>query len=364
MTGSAGRILPRKREVPPQRGSSLTARSSSAGPARLLVAVVALLLAVAPAAAPPVAAAQPAAVPFLRVQIDSITPDLVTTTSDQLVTITGTINNVGDRPVRDVVVRLERADAVASSSALRTDLAGNVDQYQPVADFITVAPELARGQKVPFRLAYPLRSEVAASMRIDTPGVYPLMVNVNGTPDYGSAARLDDSRFLLPILGVPPQDGSDTGGDALDSAVPPDTTGPVGITLFWPLADRPRLAAGAPGGTTPVRLIDDELATSLGPGGRLDTMLTAVDFATSPEVDAGGDVARALCLAVDPDLLVTVNAMTTGYVVNDAADAGPGTAPTRAPGSKPLPTGWAGSSRWPAGCASRRRPTRRPTSTR
>ena len=112
---------------------------------------------------------------------------------------------------------------------------------------------------------------------------------------------------------------------ALDSAVPPDTTGPVGLTLFWPLADRPRLAAGAPGGTTPVRLIDDELATSLGPGGRLDTMLTAVDFATSPEVDAGGDVARALCLAVDPDLLVTVNAMTTGYVVNDAADAGPGT---------------------------------------
>ena len=32
-----------------------------------------------------------------------------------------------------------------------------------------------------------------------------------------------------------------------------------------------------------------------------------------------------MCLAVDPDLLVTVNAMTGGYVVNDAPDAGPGT---------------------------------------
>lgn len=298
---------------------------------RLLVVVVALLLAVAPVAAPPLAASQPASIPFLRVQIDSVTPDIVTTTSEQMVTVTGTVSNVGDRAVRDVVVRLERAPAVTSSSALRTDLAGNVDQYQPVADFITAAPELARGQQVPFRLAFPLRAAEGSSMRIDAPGVYPFMVNVNGTPDYGSAARLDDSRFLLPVLGVPPQEGTegteseDTATEALESAVPPDTTRPVGLTMFWPLADRPRLAAGAPGGTTPVRLIDDELATSLAPGGRLDTMLTAVDFATSPAVDPGGAVTRALCLAVDPDLLVTVNAMTTGYVVNDAADAGPGT---------------------------------------
>ena len=95
--------------------------------------------------------------------------------------------------------------------------------------------------------------------------------------------------------------------------------------MLWPLADRPRLAAGVPGGTTPVRLVDDELATSLAPGGRLDTLLSAVDFATSPPVDPGGQVSSALCLAVDPDLLVTVNAMTAGYVVNDGADAGPGT---------------------------------------
>lgn len=315
-------------------------------PARLLVAVIALLLAVAPAAATPVAGAQPGVVPFLKVQIDTITPDLVTTTSDQMVTVSGTIDNVGDRSVRDVVVRLERADAVESSSTLRSDLTGNVDQYQPVADFITVAPELARGQKVPFRLAYPLRSQDGSSMRIESPGVYPLMVNVNGTPDYGSAARLDDSRFLLPILGVPPVEGSvtpgeETAGDPLESAIPPDTTRPVGLTVFWPLADRPRLAAGAPGGTTPVRLIDDELATSLAAGGRLDTMLTAVDFATSPEVDPGGDLTRTLCLAVDPDLLVTVNAMTSGYVVNDAADAGPGT-PTHPGAGQQAAVEWLG----------------------
>ena len=85
--------------------------------------------------------------------------------------------------------------------------------------------------------------------------------------------------------------------------------------MLWPLADKPRLAPGVPGGTTPVRLMDDELATSLAAGGRLDTLLGAAEFATSPAVDPDGEVTRALCLAVDPDLLVTVNAMTAGYTV-------------------------------------------------
>ncbi|BBX19425.1 hypothetical protein CRI77_24480 [Mycolicibacterium duvalii] len=295
--------------------------------ARLLAAVVALLLAIAPTVGAPQADAQPVPKQFLQIQIDTVSPDLVTTTSDPLVTVTGRIRNIGDRPVRDVVVRLERADAVSSSTALRTNLTGNVDQYQPVADFITVAPELARGQDVPFRLAYPLRA-AAQSLSIDQPGVYPVMVNVNGTPDYGAPARLDDSRFLLPVLGVPPADadGSPADTGSVDSAVPPDTTRPVAMTLLWPLADRPRLAAGAPGETTPVRLIDDELATSLAPGGRLDTMLSAVDFATGPAVDPRGELARAVCLAVDPDLLITVNAMTNGYVVNAGPEAGRGTA--------------------------------------
>ena len=71
--------------------------------------------------------------------------------------------------------------------------------------------------------------------------------------------------------------------------------------------------------------MNDDLAVSLAAGGRLDTLLGAADFATSPAVDPGGDVGRALCLAVDPDLLVTVNAMTAGYVVADAPD-GLGTA--------------------------------------
>ncbi|MDT4985950.1 MAG: hypothetical protein QOI74_44 [Micromonosporaceae bacterium] len=307
---------------------------------RLLVAIGLLMLFVVPMATPRAAADEASSTPFLQVRVDRVTPDVVTTTSEPTVTVTGAVLNVGDRPVRDVMVRLEDAAAATSSTGLRTNLTGNVDQFQPVADFVTLAPELIRGQRVPFKLSYPLRSADKPSLGIEQPGVYPVMVNVNGTPDYGEPARLDDARFLLPVLGVPPDPATDS-SDTVTAVVPPDTTKPMSLTLLWPIADRPRLAAGAPGGTTPVRLIDDDLATSLAAGGRLDTLLSAIEFATSPQVDQEGRVRLATCLAVDPDLLVTVNAMTGGYVVNDGPDAGPAT-PTHPGAGQDAAVAWLG----------------------
>ncbi|MGK2866951.1 MAG: hypothetical protein ACSLFA_10000, partial [Mycobacterium sp.] len=288
---------------------------------RVLTAIALLLLFATPALLPPGAVGEPAPATFLKLNIDRVTPDTVTTTSGSVVTVAGTVRNIGDRPVRDVVVRLEHAPAVDGSAGLRTNLSGNLDQYTAVAPFVTLSAELQPGQEVPYNLAYPVRGAQEPSLLIDEPGVYPLLVNVNGTPDYGAPARLDDARFLLPVLGVPPDPAT---GDAegLSAVVPPDTSRPVAMTVLWPLADRPRLAAGIPGGTTPVRLLDDELAGSLAAGGRLDTLLSAADFATSAPVDADGAVSRALCLAVDPDLLITVNAMTGGYVVSDNPDGG------------------------------------------
>lgn len=303
----------------------------------VVVAVVAAFAALTGFAPPRSAAGEPGATPFVRVRIDQVTPDVVTTTSPPAVTVSGVVTNIGDRPVRDVVVRLEHAAAVTTSTGLRTSLDGGTEQYQPVSDFQTAAPELQRGQGAGFTLSAPLRSLTKSSFGIDEPGIYPVLVNVNGTPDYGAPARLDNARFLLPVVGVPP----DRAGD-LASTVAPDTSRPVWITMLWPLADRPRLAPGFPGGSIPVRLVDDELATSLAAGGRLDILLSAVEDATSRDVDPDGAVGRALCLAVDPDLLVTVNAMTVGYVVSDSADG-----PAQRPGTPTHPgTGQAAATAW------------------
>ena len=292
--------------------------------ARRITLVVGLLIVLLAPGAAPHAAGEPAAPEFLSIRVDGVTPDVVSTSSEPIVTVVGTVTNVGDRPVREVVARLERAPAVAVPAELRSNLAAD-GQFQPVGEFVSVTTQLDRGQAAGFRFAFPLRSAAVPSLGIEEPGVYPLLVNVNGTPDYGEPARLDARRFLLPVAGVP-ADPLNSSGNPVADVVAPDTTKPVAVTMLWPLADRPRLAPGVPGGTNPVRLMNDDLAVSLAPGGRLDTLLGAAEFATSPgAIDPATGVDKLLCLAIDPDLLVTVNAMTAGYVVADAPD-GLGTA--------------------------------------
>src|ERR1700728_1739269 len=78
---------------------------------------------------PPAAAGEPGAIPFVQVRIDQVTPQVATTTSEPIVTVTGTVTNIGDRPVRDVMIRLEHAPAVSNSAGLRTNLDGGAAQY-------------------------------------------------------------------------------------------------------------------------------------------------------------------------------------------------------------------------------------------
>lgn len=288
-----------------------------------LPGIAAILALLALLCAPPIAAApDPAA--LLTVRIDSVTPDVVTTSSEPTVTVTATVTNVGDQIVRDVAARLEHGPAVTSSSGLRTSLYVG-GQFEPVGDFVSVTTQLERGQTAGFSFTVPIRAGGQPSLGIETPGVYPVLTTVDGTPDGGEPARLDEARFLLPVTGVPADPLTST-GNALADVVAPDTAKPVAVTMLWPLADKPRLAPGQPGGTTPVRLMNDDLAVSLAAGGRLDSLLGAAEFATSPgAIDPATGIDRALCLAVDPDLLVTVNTMTGGYVVADAPN-GLGTA--------------------------------------
>jgi hypothetical protein len=264
---------------------------------------------------PPIAPADPGPASLLTIRLDNVTPDVVTTSSDPTVTVT----NVGNAPVRDVVARLEHGPAVTSSAGLRTSLHIG-GQFEPIGDFRSVAGQLDRGQAASFTFTVPLRAAEEPSLGIEAPGIYPMLTTVDGTPEDGQPARLDEARFLLPVTGVPADPDTST-GNALADVVAPDTTKPIEMTMLWPLADKPRLAPGMPGGTTPVRLMNDDLAVSLAAGGRLDSLLGAAEFATSPgAIDPAAGVDRALCLAVDPDLLVTINAMTAGYVVADAAN--------------------------------------------
>ncbi|MCA2209842.1 DUF6049 family protein [Nocardia rosealba] len=277
---------------------------------RLITAVLTILGSVA--LLPAVAQAQPddaSAPKFLKLTLDAVAPGTVTTNSDPVLTVSGTVTNIGDRVVDDVSVRIQRAAPVLSPSGLRSSLRLDQVNYDVTGPFEDVTPQLSPGQRKQFSVRIALRGGDGASLGITDPGVYPLLLNVNGEPAYGSQARLDDARFLLPVLGLPPADG-----DPAPVAAPPEAT-PVATTVIWPLADRPRMVAGKPGSVNgQVELLDDELAASLGKGGRLEQLVAALE-AVAPAPGKDNAVAGSVCIAIDPDLVSTAQTMTRGYRV-------------------------------------------------
>ncbi|MBF6213666.1 hypothetical protein IU433_12570 [Nocardia puris] len=289
------------------------------GLCRIIVAVLTLLAAVAaplvlagPGSGQPNGSNTTSGPQFLKLSLDSVSPSAVTVTSDPLLTVSGTVTNIGDRVVDDISVRLQRAPAVSEPSGLRSSLSLDQVNFDLSGPFEEVVDRLSPGQRKQFTLSMPLRQDGSgeASLGISEPGVYPLLLNVNGEPAYGTQARLDDARFLLPVLGLPPvePDGA--------QPVPPPANPPVATTLLWPLADRPRWVAGVPGSVNGMaELTDDELAASLSKGGRLEQLLGALESAIGTGVTRSRELSTSVCLAVDPDLLLTVQAMTSEYRV-------------------------------------------------
>jgi hypothetical protein len=233
---------------------------------------------------------------WVRVEVTNLNPRVVTSDATTM-KIEGKITNISDRKIEGVEVRFERYDTVTSESALTSAIT------QPHAndgiywtEFAKVADSLVPGQSVDFQLDVPLAAKDSHSLMLSKPGVYPLMVNVNGTPDYGKRAKLGTANTVLPVLAPP-------GGQQ------PVRQGAPAVTLLWPIADTPNVV-GSDGNK--IITLDDALAASLAPGGRLFRLVDALDLGLPPTAPA----AQSLCLAIDPDLLTTVEAMARGYQVS------------------------------------------------
>lgn len=285
-----------------------------------------------------------------RITIEDVTPQVLdgsavggTESGVPTVTVSGTIRNVGDSPLGSVDVRLQRGPRVSDVDAVREPLVWSEPSFPVQGAFQLVAAELEPGQMLPYRVVLPAR-EVPGSpgpdLQITEPGVYPLLVNVNGTPEGGTPARLDDARTLLPVLEVPgspaesggaddggPDDGGDGGGD--DEATGPRPSRPraVPLTLLWPLAAPPTRIAQVPGENGPdpvVALTDDGLLRDLSPEGRLSGLVRAAQQAFDGA--GGAELRRATCLAVDPELLGTASELADGrpVVIDDVAEDGSG----------------------------------------
>ncbi|AXB46263.1 DUF6049 family protein [Amycolatopsis albispora] len=230
----------------------------------------------------------------LRLDIDEMNPRLLVSTSATL-TVAGKVTNTGDRRITDVQVRLQFGERQTTSRQLGEALAEAPPTDASITKYVDVARVIEPGQTVPLLITVPLGGD--AKPLVSRPGVYPLLVNVNGTPEFGGQARLAAFSMLLPVLGVPGQ------------SAPPRPERPTELSVLWPIADtRPRVVAAPFGGT--LVLSDDQLATDLAPGGRLDALVTA-----PKNIKGEPRLFDSMCFAIDPDLLETVEKMAGGYLV-------------------------------------------------
>lgn len=232
----------------------------------------------------------------LRLDVTQMNPRTLSSTSNTL-NITGTVTNTGDRRISGLQVRLELGDKLGTERQVRSAMSGTPATAASSTRFLDIDPgTLDPGQTGQLNITVRLDGS-AGGLRFNSSGVYPLLVNVNGTPDYGGQARLASMSLLLPVLGAP--------GKATAQA----PSQPSKITMLWPIADtRPRVVAAPFNGRAV--LGDDLLAGELRPGGRLDALVSsALAMRSDPQVS------RSLCYAVDPDLLDTVDAMSRGYDV-------------------------------------------------
>ncbi|SDC80564.1 DUF6049 family protein [Actinokineospora iranica] len=240
----------------------------------------------------------------LRVDIDDLSPRVVEAAT-QTVTVTGKITNTGDRRVERIDVRLQRGDVIGAETDLRKALGDPqgtdaVNRPEVSSAFQPVAPVLEPNQSTGFSITVPVNADKGA-LRLDKPGIYPLVVNFNGVPDFGRTERVGALSTLLPVLSAP-------GGGVI---APPAE--PTRLSVLWPLIDERPRRVQTPIDGSPTVFADDGLAASLS-NGRLFGLVDAVRTAAAANVT----MLRSLCFVVDPDLLDSVRAMTEGYLVRGA----------------------------------------------
>ncbi|HEX3791298.1 MAG TPA: DUF6049 family protein [Pseudonocardiaceae bacterium] len=230
----------------------------------------------------------------LKLTLTSLSPRVVTGNTTNIA-VSGSVTNISDRRIDNVKVRLQVGTPVTGDSQLAAALAGTAPNDQADIPYQTIGAVLLPGQTANISITAALQG--ANSLRISQAGVYPLLVNVQGQPDFGGQARLAAANLLLPVL-APPGGGN-----------PSTPAEPTQVSVLWPLIDdQPRIEATVNGQTV---LSDDSLATSLAPDGRLSNLLAAAKQA----IDDDAALGSAMCFVIDPDLLSTVTAMAAGYLV-------------------------------------------------
>ncbi|MGA5517066.1 DUF6049 family protein [Streptomyces pseudogriseolus] len=225
----------------------------------------------------------------VAVSVDSLTP--AAPAEGDTVTVSGTVTNKGKKAVTKAAVGLRVGPLLDTRSSIDTVAKNSGDVDGPVGaeiddKYSEKFSKLAPGVSQPYTLSVP-----ADELDLGQDGVYNLSVTLTGeTSDQAWEQTLGVRHTFLPWQ----PDEADT---------------KTRTTFMWPLISTVHMTAetGSDEEQTPV-FLDDELAAEISPGGRLDRMV-----ALGRDLD--------VTWVIDPDLLASVEAMTTRYEIpGDNAD--------------------------------------------
>ncbi|MFL6097636.1 MAG: DUF6049 family protein, partial [Blastococcus sp.] len=230
----------------------------------------------------------------VRIDVGRFEPRVLTPGAD--VTVTGTLTNTGRSPITALSVRLQRGQVLTTRDELAAASRDRKPATAVLPSFRPVHGALAPGRPIEF--SYTVNAD---ELRLDRDGVYPVLLNVNGTVD-GDQRRVGE----LPTYLVQPP------------VVPAASTA---VGWLWPLTER---SHRGPTG----EFLDDGLADSIGPDGRLDRALAVIERLPGTTAPGGTQIVPAIpvTLAIDPALVEELELMAAGpYAVDGVAGAGRGT---------------------------------------
>jgi hypothetical protein len=212
----------------------------------------------------------------------------------RLLTITLSLDNNTDLPIRKLVVTADRGDPITDQLHLNASLNGGSESSHPVSVSpphpvtVNLAPDETH-HLVFYRFTTGIPTTNDLCLCADA--IYPIDLSAR-VRAVGTVKTVATTRTWIPSFDTPHR--------------------PVQVSWVWPLIDRPhRIGDGS-------MFIDDDLANEVATDGRLDRALRVVQR-VGPSVP--------ITLVVDPELLDELQVMSTGkYTVRTSAKAtAPGT---------------------------------------
>ena len=319
--------------APKQFATTLTALGLCTGLTAGLTAGVTAGLAMGPLAAPAAALHNPAAEENLpvwqntngrstdpqqqvEVAITDVEPRTLSAPEPQA-TYRLTITNQRDQPVHNVSVRLQSLPAASTAAEVRRAALSNSGEYTESTAAVDLPPLQAHETRE-IKVTLALEPEQTSTSgvffpasHLQQPGPHPIMFTLSGDTLQGQTGIVGVARTTLTVN---PNPNQPTPNQPNPNQPEQHRTAP--LTFLWPLSTDTDVAPGGTGDAperAPLLLRSEKLAKELSDGGRLRGLLDAYRQATADDQQ----LRTASCIAIDPELVDTVQRMAHGYRVGE-----------------------------------------------